>query len=130
MTTVQLREADDPGEAQNPEEALTLLNDSGANFVLSVLDEFIDELGERRGYYGGVMNSLERAFDLAEATEDQALRSSNNYEKIDRAEVYAKSIESDFLLDASMAVFAQSNARRASTLELLMFQPRGYGFGF
>jgi flagellin-like hook-associated protein FlgL len=133
LTAVRLQggvNGEDPGEARNAEEALTLLNNPGANFVLSVLDDFIDELGERRGYYGGVMNSLERALDQAEAAEDQALRTSANYERIDRAEVYARAIESDFLLDASLAAFSQSNARRASTLELLMFQPRGFGFGF
>ncbi|MGD1989498.1 MAG: hypothetical protein PVJ93_08610 [Pseudomonadales bacterium] len=132
FSTVQLDDSAPPnnGPANNPEEALTLLDASGANFTLSVIDEFIDELGERRGYYGGVMNSLEAALNLAEATEDQALRSENNTKRIDRPEVVARSIESEFLVDASLAMLSQANARRASTLDILMFRPRGYGYGY
>ncbi|MGB0317491.1 MAG: hypothetical protein ACPGAD_01430 [Pseudomonadales bacterium] len=132
FSTVQLDDSDPPnnGPANNAEEALTLLDASGANFTLSVIDEFIDELGERRGYYGGVMNSLEAALNLAEATEDQALRSENNTKRIDRPEVFARSIESEFLVDASLAMLSQANARRASTLDILMFRPRGYGYGY
>ena len=132
FSTVQLDDSAPPnnGPANNPEEALTLLDASGANFTLSVIDEFIDELGERRGYYGGVMNSLEAALNLAEATEDQALRSENNTKRIDRPEVFARSIESEFLVDASLAMLSQANARRASTLDILMFRPRGYGYGY
>ena len=132
FSTVQLDDSAPPnnGPANNAEEALTLLDASGANFTLSVIDEFIDELGERRGYYGGVMNSLEAALNLAEATEDQALRSENNTKRIDRPEVFARSIESEFLVDASLAMLSQANARRASTLDILMFRPRGYGYGY
>jgi flagellin-like hook-associated protein FlgL len=142
METVLLREGEGPedpedpedpegpGEATNPEEAVTLLNKSGANFVLAVVDEFIEDLNERVSYYGSVEVSLETALKTANLTEDQALRSEERIDGIDRLEVTAKALVASLLEDSSIAVLSQSNAQRGYAYELLMKQPRGNAYGF
>ncbi len=142
METVLLREGEGPenpeepenpegpGEATNPEEAVTLLNKSGANFVLAVVDEFIEDLNERVSYYGSVEVSLETALKTANLTEDQALRSEESIDGIDRLEVTAKALVASLLEDASIAVLSQSNAQRGYAYELLLNQPRGNAYGY
>jgi hypothetical protein len=98
--------------------------------VLAVVDEFIEDLNERVSYYGSVEVSLETALWTAKLTEDQALRSEESLNKIDRLEVTAKALVASLLEDSSIAVLSQSNAQRGYAYELLLNQPRGNAYGF